>query len=687
MDEVSKTERERQLDEKIKAMRAKNAMALERKKEVDKDRQLAEISKSSITSVTKSKADYSEPYVVNERIKTRPRIKQDDVTDGPKDPSKRFPTRMLDSEGPPPDPGYRFLADRMRDEDKEEGGSGKGREHSHTKSLKGKSVRGKARPGKHDESARERRPLDKTEEDEIVIVLEKDRHGRIQNHNSPLSSNSEERRAFVRPAEKKPMPVPQSAKEGKPPPRIKSLFDDEEEDDDYIVFLRNERWNEDNKLSSPRKIEDQGGKLTITRTVENFKSPELPQEKCNRVESKPAFPRNPLSAPTGSPDIVVSQSTWQCSDPSCNTTNSPGSIQCSKCKLAFIKSHEYKNNHACDKYKQEFNSKKSKPSQYLNGSNPIQALPPQPMLSQNNGVREAKLDHSIEVIPYTNDWVGSPAGISQWPPPQEIMMQPYGMMLNHSVPMPNYPPPPQLYEPRHIAPAPQYFPDFVPGGTYPVNAHYNFPTPPGGSSTFNPGAQAFIPSSDPVPMPPSIYQTPPPPINTKFNTNAAPTPLNSTDANLVLSLRSPPKPLAMKRTIEPRKSFPDRSRIHEGGMSRSGDKNTQYLKTPPRIFQNRDITTSLKPPSMIEMQSGSLKKGSVPLPPPKNKGKGLLIFGTSNVVNNVNEDALSEKLSLPVRLVPAMKLEAFTEVVTQVNSSTDWLVLIHGLGEYLLIWP
>lgn len=113
--------------------------------------------------------------------------------------------------------------------------------------------------------------------------------------------------------------------------------------------------------------------------------------------------------------------------------------------------------------------------------------------------------------------------------------------------------------------------------------------------------------------------------------------------------------------------------------SRLSEKNTQSSKLPPRFNKNKDF--SFKPPSMIEMQSGSLKKGSIP-PPPTNKGSGLLVFGTSNVVNHLDTDTMATKLRLPVRLVPAMKLETFEEKVKEVNPSRDWLVLIHGLGQY-----
>ena len=60
--------------------------------------------------------------------------------------------------------------------------------------------------------------------------------------------------------------------------------------------------------------------------------------------------------------------------------------------------------------------------------------------------------------------------------------------------------------------------------------------------------------------------------------------------------------------------------------------------------------------------------------------KRLVIFGTSNVVNNLNESELAEQLNVPVRLIPAMKLEAFKEKIGMVDPESDRMVLIHGLG-------
>merc|ERR1719334_1496929 len=81
---------------------------------------------------------------------------------------------------------------------------------------------------------------------------------------------------------------------------------------------------------------------------------------------------------------------------------------------------------------------------------------------------------------------------------------------------------------------------------------------------------------------------------------------------------------------------------------------------------------------MIEMQSGSLKKGAA-LPPP-DPSLGLLIFGTSNVLGHLQDQELARNLRIPVRVEAATKLEMFREKVSCLDPGKDWLVLVHCLG-------
>ena len=148
-------------------------------------------------------------------------------------------------------------------------------------------------------------------------------------------------------------------------------------------------------------------------------------------------------------------------------------------------------------------------------------------------------------------------------------------------------------------------------------------------------------------------------------------------------MKAPPKPVTFSRQPDQqqRKYFADKTSrgvVEESNLSsRLSEKNLH--KTSSRPGRGKD-TAAFKPPSFIEMQNVSLKKGSIP-PPPANKGNGLLIFGTSNVVNNLDTVMLSNSLKIPVRLIPAMKFETFEKKALEVNPARDWLVLIHGLGK------
>ena len=119
--EISKDEKERQLDAKIAAIRAKNEEKLQRQREVEKDRKLAEKQNQSITTAPKVKKEeeYEHAFVGPDRndkvSKGKPEPRKDESFGEKKDSKQRSGGRLRDGEGPPPDPGYRFLADRWRD--------------------------------------------------------------------------------------------------------------------------------------------------------------------------------------------------------------------------------------------------------------------------------------------------------------------------------------------------------------------------------------------------------------------------------------------------------------------------------------------------------------------------------------------------------------------------------------------
>ena len=215
----------------------------------------------------------------------------------------------------------------------------------------------------------------------------------------------------------------------------------------------------------------------------------------------------------------------------------------------------------------------------------------------------------------------------------------YSLMMNQ-VPVTNYPPPhaTSYYEPRpQTATNPQYYshhpaaPEYHLGTGYSTSPQFRYqlqavaqqppPQLPPTSSQFNPTAQAFLPSSESVA--PGPFPTPPPTIigpahHLHHHSHSGTIPGRSvvpllgqervTEPNLMLSLKSPPKPLAFNRTQEPRKSFPDRpNRSSEESLvsSRLSDKNNLNGNIALRLNRNSS-SSCFKPPSMIEMQSGSL---------------------------------------------------------------------------------
>ena len=128
MMELSKDEKERQLDAKIAAIRAKNEEKLQRQREVEKDRKLAEKQNQSVTTAPRVKVEgeYEHHFVGpdrNDKVlagaggKQPPQrnIRREESYDKKDRPGDKKGGRLRDGEGPPPDPGYRFLADRWRD--------------------------------------------------------------------------------------------------------------------------------------------------------------------------------------------------------------------------------------------------------------------------------------------------------------------------------------------------------------------------------------------------------------------------------------------------------------------------------------------------------------------------------------------------------------------------------------------
>lgn len=728
--ELSKAERERLIDEKIKRMKAKNALAEQRKREVDKDRAIAENNKSSITVAPKPKYE-TESVTASERplrtvaattsatgAKSRRNQPEETLYERAPPATSRARNLVPDPDGPPPDPGYRFLADRMRDEDQGDASN--------------KNSRDNLRPGNRNSrgggKARERifnnkERLQKDEEDDVILVSESDKRGNVITYQGESPSKHDDRRGGNKRVDLRGNNSNNGLSGLSPnsklhqPTKIKSLFDD---DDDEYYFP--ERWkgkeHHPKLFDSQRKIEHTpGGKLMVTRTIDPVARLESehtnPQQ--NRIQDHNEF-MNRLED-----EKVSSNVEWQCSDPACRNLNPPGTFNCARCKLAFSKSNEYKNNLACDKYKQEFRR----------GPVGLPTLQPPPNLGQQQltgtaqgyGTVNGLVDsHSLPqfypsdvsggwqgqdftaMTAATADWnsistadnpgIDAAASTASWPAAvqQDIMLtQNFGMI--HQMPVAgftssNYYDQHSQAPPSNIAPnVSQYYPQQAEYVTTPFLDHAatsQFPRfPQQTANQFNPIAQAFVPTTSSnehkkINVPTSLYQTPPPLLPVSILNRPPPPSNKSSDPNLLVSLNSPPKPLRINR-LDPRKHI--RSRNSEEVLpsinSRLSDKNTQ--KIPPRFSKARELNHNFKPPSLLEMQSGSLKRGNLP-PPPADKGNGLLIFGTSNVMNNLDATKFSSFIRIPVRLVAAMKLELFQTAVVDVDPSRDWLVLIHGLG-------
>merc|ERR1719189_1812915 len=332
---------------------------------------------------------------------------------------------------------------------------------------------------------------------------------------------------------------------------------------------------------------------------------------------------------------------------------------------------------------------------------------PQPMLAQQSQVKDwgvADLDQA------STNWAAEAAAQAAqaaqgqnletaaggwgglWPQPEAVMAAHpgYGMMVaGPGVQVPSYPPP--YFQQAAMAqpfynqqPGPDYFPNT---GDYSTS----YQQPPSTMSVFNPTAQVYLPPAGSTPDHSAhVYKPPPSSINRGQNKSYQHSAASNIydggngDPGPILALNKPPNPLSLRRPQDPRPSKLQ-ERLNQNRQSAERERPGQRSEAT-KSWRNPDPgqgkqrpgardNGNVKPPSMVEMQSGSLKKGSVSLPPP-GKGNGLLIFGA----DPVEESSLSKKINIPVKFVPCSKLEQFAEKAGLLNSSRDWLVLIHSLG-------
>lgn len=125
---ASKDDRdEAAVNARIAAIRAKNEARERRHREVEADRLEAEKNKSAVSlkvAASDQPEDFKNPFPnennaasTNKKKPVHERVQQSKTTrtDQDKHNLQGRRGRLADDDGPPPDPGYSFLADRMRD--------------------------------------------------------------------------------------------------------------------------------------------------------------------------------------------------------------------------------------------------------------------------------------------------------------------------------------------------------------------------------------------------------------------------------------------------------------------------------------------------------------------------------------------------------------------------------------------
>ena len=791
--EISKDEKERQLDAKIAAIRAKNESKLQRQREVEKDRKQAEKQNQSITTAPRLKSsteEYQEPHFNSggdKSNKLRPaRRSREDSCNEKKD--KKGSGRLRDGDGPPPDPGYRFLADRMRDgseSDESDDGTGKKKEVMRRRedqptwarggrgggggdrgAGRGRGVRGgRGGPGGGEVRGERSRAApdtrwtaDHDRRDDWEAETRNNRGGRgggrggrggrggggsggggsynrnrdaerTDNFIREMRKNSDNERSFARKETQHPLMRNSESSEwnGKPQPvrgekqsprhKPRPLLERGGGGEDWCDQM--EEWESQplptvpTALVSPRKVEEPsrpGGTRPAAAVSNGPSSPSRGGGSRQRAETNhpygvepPPFKENvrpqpapllqtevgfsqhpsqynkPFSHdPVTHPPVTAPSTGWKCPDPGCKQVNGPNRNNCSKCGISFKAANDYINNYACEKVKAEY-SNYSAPSPgtqvstattqsngFQSSSNPSI---PQPMLAQSN-IKDWNVD--VDQSNWSATAQPLTTSIDSWGNLDPNMIyttidpgMQYGMMVP-SFPPPFYNQPQPFYPPGNS----EYFPgssDFTPGYQQ--------------TTVFNPTAQMFLPPADQLQT--HIYKAPPPgpPFsnNQKQNFPSA-KPYQDSDPNLMISLNKPPNPLSLRRPqqssklqerLNQNRQSQDRERAPAPAMRSNGD--LQVSRGSGRLQKHRD--PQHKPPSMVEMQSGVLKKGVIP-PPPPGKGNGLLILGSTQV----DESFLSEEINIPVKFLACPKLDIFKEKAILVNPSRDWLVLVNGLG-------
>ena len=793
--EVSKDEKERQLDAKIAAIRAKNEEKLQRQREVEKDRKLAEKQNQSITTAprVKKEEDYEHTFVGpdrNDKVnssksgKTETRRDESFGSGEKMETKQRSGGRLRDGEGPPPDPGYRFLADRWRDgsesegEEEENGGEGRRRERRREdvqpwsrgggergrgggrggvdrgrsegrgggrgrgggergggmmrwSEDRGRQQRegewGEARRGDRGRGGRgggrgAQRPGQGERQTEHFIKdirrnVESDRLRQGGNKELMRSESSDWNNSQTSQSPRhKPRPL---MEEMRPAPTNQrparggggSDWSDQVEDavtSDWAKAANNSVPSVPTALVSPRRIEEMdSGRQTVTRSSDLAHTQTRPKQQPARQENSYPYGVEP---PPFKENLRPSHSNHQASEIGFSMNSSHYSKpfpaqEPDKVNKAMMYSGREAQNYTSSSGTQMAGHQSHQRA--ANGYSSVTSNPaiPQPMLPQP-GVKDwgVAAEMSAEV---STSWAAEAAAQAQgqnletasggwgglWTGQEAVMTTAhahtgYGMMA-----VPAYPPPGAYYQQAAMTQPfyGQQQQEYFTGGTGDFSA--GFQPHQSNMSVFNPSAQVYVPPAQtPVPEPSSHMYKPPPPASRgqgKSYHNSASALYDggsASDPGLMLALNKPPNPLSLRRPQDPRPSKLQ-ERLNQNRQSAERERPGQRSEAAKswrgqdqaqvrgqRPGQQRD-NGHVKPPSMVEMQSGSLKKGSVTLPPP-GKGNGLLVIGTEPV----DSSSLSKQISVPVNFVPCSKLEQFAEKAGLLDPNRDWLVLINGLG-------
>lgn len=110
-------------------------------------------------------------------------------------------------------------------------------------------------------------------------------------------------------------------------------------------------------------------------------------------------------------------------------------------------------------------------------------------------------------------------------------------------------------------------------------------------------------------------------------------------------------------------------------MSWRDTRDREITKIPPR-FQKQRVPIRPQQPRRTA-QNSQLPRAEGQTAP--STAKRISIFGNSNIINNLSEADLSKDLGIPVRLIPAANCSNFRDKIGMIDPALGRFVLVHGL--------